>query len=1161
MHRKFVRFYVFIAFWFSFAGFAYASSSAPAAPTFSTGAGTYYAPLSVTIADATSCASIYYTLNGATPTTASTLYTGPIAISSATTLKAIAVCSGGSPSSVASATYNIVTPAQPGFNPGATTYYAPISVTMVDGTSCASIYYTLNGATPTTASSLYTGPITISSTATLSAIAVCPGGSPSVVTSGTFTVSSPAKPIFATAAGAYTAPLSVAIAESTPCASIYYTTNGATPTSASTLYTGPIAISSTATVKAIAVCSGGLPSAVSSNTYTIAIPAQPTLSAATGTYYAPLSVTIAAPASCTSIHFTTNGATPTTASALYTGPIAISSTATLSAIAVCSGSPSPVVSATYTITTPAKPVLSAASGGYFAPLSVTIADAASCASIFYTLNGTTPTTASTLYTGPIAISSATTLKAIAVCSGGSLSAVASATYNIVTPAQPGFNPGATTYYAPISVTMVDGTSCASIYYTLNGATPTIASSLYTGPITISSTATLSAIAVCPGGSPSVVTSGTFTVSSPAKPIFATAAGAYTAPVSVAISESTPCALIHYTTNGVAPTTASAVYSSPIPINSTTTLSAVAICPGGSPSSVTSATFTLENPAAPVIGTASGTYESSVSVSLSEATPGAVIYYTTNGATPSAASAVYSAPIQLSNSTTFSTTVPLNVVAASPGGLMSPVVSAAYTILSGVTPFNSANTSTSFFGMDVNHLGDGTPWPLVPVGTLRLWDSGTMWSNLNTAQGVYNWTPLDAQIAMAQANGAEVLYALGGTPPWAIPTNMSIASVSRNNSVVTVETAAPHGLYYNPIYAVTAQTSVTLAGVVDSSFDGTFVLTGTPTSTTLTFAQAGPNAQSSEGTVSAVCGGTYAPGGCAEPPANLADWDAYITALIDHVGPGVIQYWELWNEANLDLTWRGNPTLLVSMAADARKIIKNVDPNAIILSPSTTIALQLPSQCLTWDPRCASNWLNNWLAAGGAATIDGVAFHGYPQVNLQPEQILGAASLLQSVMNTNGVGALPLLDTESSEGLASQMPVVDDQIAFLARHLLLEQSIGVQRSTWYAYDNANWGPLWCAAQGLSSVGAAYQLVAQWTTGAQLTQACATTASNATTYTCSYSRANGYQAMAVWNTSGSATFTVPSGYVQSRDLFGDVEPVNAGTMTIGASPILLETGTDQ
>src|SRR5207237_10824446 len=78
-----------------------------ATPTFSPPGGTYGAPQSVTLSDATSGATIYYTTDGSTPTTASTLYTGAISVTRSLTIKAMAAASGMANSDVASATYTI----------------------------------------------------------------------------------------------------------------------------------------------------------------------------------------------------------------------------------------------------------------------------------------------------------------------------------------------------------------------------------------------------------------------------------------------------------------------------------------------------------------------------------------------------------------------------------------------------------------------------------------------------------------------------------------------------------------------------------------------------------------------------------------------------------------------------------------------------------------------------------------------------------------------------------------------------------------------------------------------------------------------------------------------------------------------------------------------
>jgi hypothetical protein len=162
-----------------------------ATPTFSPAAGTYGSAQTVTISDATSGASIYYTTNGSTPTTGSTLYTGPITVSATETVKAIAAETGFTTSGVATAAYTIQSPAAtPTFSPGAGSYSSAQTVSIFDATSGASIYYTTNGSTPTTGSTLYTAPITVSATETVKAIAAATGFANSNVATAAYTIGS-----------------------------------------------------------------------------------------------------------------------------------------------------------------------------------------------------------------------------------------------------------------------------------------------------------------------------------------------------------------------------------------------------------------------------------------------------------------------------------------------------------------------------------------------------------------------------------------------------------------------------------------------------------------------------------------------------------------------------------------------------------------------------------------------------------------------------------------------------------------------------------------------------------------------------------------------------------------------------------------------------------
>src|SRR5258708_5702203 len=109
-----------------------------ATPTFSPAAGTYTSAQSVSLNDVTTGATIYYTTDGSTPTTASSKYSTAINVTATTTINAIAVASGYNNSSVASALFTIQLPAAtPTFSPAAGSYTSAQSVTISDTTTAS----------------------------------------------------------------------------------------------------------------------------------------------------------------------------------------------------------------------------------------------------------------------------------------------------------------------------------------------------------------------------------------------------------------------------------------------------------------------------------------------------------------------------------------------------------------------------------------------------------------------------------------------------------------------------------------------------------------------------------------------------------------------------------------------------------------------------------------------------------------------------------------------------------------------------------------------------------------------------------------------------------------------------------------------------------------
>ena len=146
----------------------------------------------------------------------------------------------------------------------------------------------------------------------------------------------------------------------------------------------------------------------------------------------------------------------------------------------------------------AAPVITPDGGTFAASQTVKLSTATASANIYYTLDGSVPTPASTLYTDPITISADTTVSAIASAPGYIQSAVSSATFTFSDQTPPvTFMPGAGTYLTAQKVTISDTKLSAKIYYTTNGSTPTASSNLYTGPITVAASETINAIAIDP----------------------------------------------------------------------------------------------------------------------------------------------------------------------------------------------------------------------------------------------------------------------------------------------------------------------------------------------------------------------------------------------------------------------------------------------------------------------------------------------------------------------------------------------------------------------------------------------------------------------------------------------------------------------------------------
>lgn len=288
---------------------------------------------------------------------------------------------------------------------------------------------------------------------------------------------------------------------------------------------------------------------------------------------------------------------------------------------------------------------------------------------------------------------------------------------------------------------------------------------------------------------------------------------------------------------------------------------------------------------------------------------------------------------------------------------------------------SAPIDSRTFGLHVHGLGRGNPWPTIPFGFIRLWDSNTTWREIEPEQNQWRFQILDAYVRMAETHNVKVLLTLGQTPSWAA---------------------------------------------------------------------ANPQAKS-----------PYAPG-ASSPPRNLDDWRDYVMVIAKRY-KGRIRHWEVWNEINVRHFWSGDFATMVRMEEIATTILKGVDPDNFVLTPSIQGG--------------AYGMLANYFKAGGGRFADGISYHFYAPED-EPEVVGTRIAHVRDVMQRHRLGDKPLWNTEMGWLLANrdggfghrQRPAwknwrkvqYHEAAGFVMRAYLINLINGVDRIFWYAWNNAAMG---------------------------------------------------------------------------------------------------------
>jgi len=478
----------------------YNKSSQFIAPVLSPGTGSYTQPVLVTITEASSGATVYYTTDGSNPATSSTAiaYSNPFLVSSTETVNAIATGTGLTNSNVASATYTL--------NIGQTGIDFPMGFIGTQGTTMIFNGSTVldddrlqltDGGQNEAGSAWYYQPVNVQSFSTFFTFQLSTPNADGV----TFTIQGQGTSALGQSGGGLgyaTIPNSVAIkfdlynnnGEGGDSTGLYI--NGAVPE------TPAIDLSSTG-INLHGDDATGIQLAYNGSVLSMTIYDFVTQTSYSTSWVVNIPAIVGG--NTAYVGFTGGTEELTSSQKILNWTYDTGS----SALPVAT---TPIYSPVGN--SPSNPT----AGNYTSAQSVTLSSLTAGATIYYTTDGSVPTTASQLYTSttPINVSASESINAVAIAPGYSASSVGVGTYviNGVLP-PPTFTPVAGNYPAAQNVAIIDAVPGATIYYTVDGSTPTTSSTPFTEEIYVTGPVTLKAIAVLSGYSNSAVASASYTI--------------------------------------------------------------------------------------------------------------------------------------------------------------------------------------------------------------------------------------------------------------------------------------------------------------------------------------------------------------------------------------------------------------------------------------------------------------------------------------------------------------------------------------------------------------------------------------------------------------------------------------------------------------------------
>ena len=195
-------------------------------------------------------------------------------------------------------------------------------------------------------------------------------------------------------------------------------------------------------------------------------------------------------------------------------------------------------------------------------------------------------------------------------------------------------------------------------------------------------------------------------------------------------------------------------------------------------------------------------------------------------------------------------------------------------------------------------------------------------------------------------------------------------------------------------------------------------------------------------------------GLAAEPNNISDWTNYVHTVVARYS-GRIEAYQVWNEPSDKMHFSGSVQQLVELTCSAYTAIKKADPAAKVVSAGSA------------GGGYHIDYQEKFLAAGGAKCIDVVAHHFYVP-RFGPEAMVPLIRSVRAMMRRQGVGHLPLWNTETGWWVANTDSVADapavakggwrkldadaETGSVIQRAFLLARAEGIERFYWYNWAN-------------------------------------------------------------------------------------------------------------